>query len=79
MKTNNKTINSDTWTQLTTEAIFVIQNTSSSVVLIAASDTSPADDDGMKLNPLYGADSNTITGTIWGKALAGKATIAVSE
>jgi len=79
MTTNNITINSVTWTQLNTEATFVLQNTSQSVVLIAASDTSPADDDGMKLNPLYGADSTTLTGTIWGKALAGKATIAVSE
>ena len=85
MTTTNIKVNSSTWTQLTTQADFTLQNVGSVEsatpdVYMMASDSIPVSvSDGVMVEYMSGFTSGMITGTIWGKAVSGTSQIAVSE
>ncbi len=84
MKTIEIVVNADTWTQLTAQPIFTIQNIGSlesatPIVYVSAGDLTPTTLRGNEIAHRSGITSCMMEGVLWGKTESGTAIIAVTE
>ena len=77
MITRTLKLSRDSYTQLTTAASFLIQNTSTDVLQIIVADSMPAPEaNGINLKENEAITNSHIQGTIWGK---GDCTVVIAE